>query len=156
MRTLFLFASIIVASGLLLTNMYVSIVDAVSWGSDIPNYIAVAREYYKVVNPGIFFRMFSPLNQVLGLIVLILFWKTTPAIRWSVAAALIFYVLADVLTFAFFYPRNDILFSSTALTEVDKLQKTWSEWTSMNWVRSLIGFLGLVCSCWGLNGYLRK
>lgn len=156
MRTLFLFASIIVASGLLLTNVYTSMVDAASWGSDIPNSIAAAREYYKVVNPGNFFRIFSPLNQVLGLIVLILFWKTTPAIRWSVAAALVLYVLADVLTFAFFYPRNDIMFSTAALTDVDTLRKAWSEWNSMNWVRSLVAFGGVVCSCWGLNAYLRQ
>lgn len=157
MRTLFLFASIIVASGLLLTNVYTSMVDAASWGSDIPNSIAAARDYFKVVNPGNFFRVFSPINQALGLLVLILFWKTTPTIRGALAAALVLYVLADVFTFAFFYPRNYILFSSAALTEVDKLQKAWSEWNSMNWVRSLIALLGIVCSCWGLHlSYLRK
>lgn len=156
MKTLFLFASIILASGLLITNVYTSMVDATSWGSDIPNSIAAARAYFKEVNPGTFFRIFSPLNQLLGLVVVILFWKTTPAIRWSVTAAFVLYVLADVMTFTFFYPRNDIMFSTAALTDVDTLRKVWSEWNSMNWVRSLVALLGVVCSCWGLNGYLMQ
>jgi hypothetical protein len=51
MKTIILFASISIASGLLLVNMYTSLIDARSWGSDIPNSIATAREYFKTVNP---------------------------------------------------------------------------------------------------------
>lgn len=157
MKALLLFASMLVASGLLFTNVYTSIVDATSWGSDIPNSIAAAREYFKVVNPGDFFRLFSPINQVLGLLVLILFWKSTPTIRLYVGIAFALYVLSDVMTFGFFYPRNDILFKDAALTEVDRLRKVWSEWNSMNWVRSAILLVGIVFSGLALHGwYLRK
>lgn len=146
-----------VASGLLFTNVYTSIVDATSWGSDIPNSIAAAREYFKVVNPGDFFRVFSPINQVLGLLALILFWKSTPTIRLYVGIAFVLYILSDVMTFAFFYPRNDILFKDAALTEVDRLRKVWSEWNSMNWVRSALLLVGIVFSGMALNGwYLKK
>src|SRR5882672_7784954 len=89
MKTIVLFASISIASGLLLVNMYTSLIDAKSWGSDIPNSIAAAREYYKTVNPGNFFRIFSPVNQALGLLVLVLFWKTSPSIRWFAAVAFV-------------------------------------------------------------------
>lgn len=157
MKALLLFASMLVASGLLFTNVYTSIVDATSWGSDIPNSIGTAREYFKVVNPGDFFRLFSPINQVLGLLVLILFWKSTPTIRLYVGIAFALYVLSDVMTFGFFYPRNDILFKDAALTEVDRLRKVWSEWNSMNWVRSAILLVGIIFSGLALNGwYLRK
>ena len=157
MKALLLFASMLVASGLLFTNFYTSIVDATSWGSDIPNSIGTAREYFKVVNPGNFFRLFSPVNQVLGLLVLILFWKSTPTIRLYLGIAFALYVLSDAFTFAFFYPRNEIMFETAALTEVDKLRKAWSEWNSMNWVRSALMLAGIVFSGLALNGwYLRK
>ena len=147
----------LVASGLLFTNVYTSIVDATSWGSDIPNSIGTAREYFKVVNPGNFFRLFSPVNQVLGLLVLILFWKSTPTIRLYLGIAFALYVLSDAFTFAFFYPRNEIMFETAALTEVDKLRKAWSEWNSMNWGRSALMLAGIVFSGMALNGwYLRK
>src|SRR5258706_15825487 len=81
MKNVVLFASIAIASGLLLTNIYTSIIDAKSWGSNIPQSIETARKYFNVINPGNFFRIFSPINQLLGLLVLILFWKSSPAIR---------------------------------------------------------------------------
>ena len=65
MRTIALFASISIASGLLFANVYTSLVDAKSWGSDIPGSIAAAREYFKTVSPANFFRIFSPLNQLI-------------------------------------------------------------------------------------------
>src|SRR3954470_12856062 len=104
MKTIFLFASISIAGGLLFVNLYTSLVDARSWGSDIPNSIATAREYYKTVNPGNFFRLFSPVNQLLGLLVLILFWRSSPSIRLCLGIAFVLYILGDALTFAYFYP----------------------------------------------------
>jgi hypothetical protein len=98
MKTIILFASISIACGLLFVNLYTSLVDVKSWGSDIPHSIAVTRAYFKTVNPGNFFRVFSPVNQVLGLVVLVLFWKTSPSIRLCLGAALVLYILADVFT----------------------------------------------------------
>lgn len=63
MKTTILFASISLASGLLLINVYNSLIDTKSWGSNIPGSIATAREYYKAVNPGNFYRLFSPLTR---------------------------------------------------------------------------------------------
>src|SRR5438067_284615 len=91
MKTIILFISIGVAGGLLFVNLYTSLVDAKSWGSDIPNSIATTREYFKTVSPANFFRLFSPINQVLGLLVLILFWKTSSSIRLCLGAAFALY-----------------------------------------------------------------
>ncbi len=143
MKNILLFGSIALASGLLFTNIYTSLIDAKSWGSDIPNSIATARMYFKTVNPGNFFRIFSPVNQILALVVVILFWKYSPSIRLTLGIAFGLYMIADALTFAFFYPRNDIMFRDAALTDVDLLKRVWSEWCTMNWVRSLVLFLGL-------------
>jgi len=151
MKTIILFASISIASGLLFVNIYTSLVDARSWGGDIPNSIATAREYFKTVSPGNFFRLFSPVNQVLGLLVLILFWKSAPSIRLYLGAAFVLYILGDVFTFAYFYPRNDIMFKTAQLADIDLLRKTVSEWSTMNWIRSLIILAGLLFSCISLH-----
>jgi hypothetical protein len=133
MKKIILFSSISLASGLLFTNLYTSLIDAKSWGSDIPNSIVTAREYFKTVNPGNFFRIFSPVNQALGIIVLVLFWKASRSIRLCLGTALVLYLFAEGLTFGYFFPRNDIMFRDAQLTDVDLLKKTWSEWTIMNW-----------------------
>lgn len=151
MKNSILLLSIIFASGLLFTNIYTSLVDAKSWGSDIPNSIGTARTYFKTVNAGNFFRMFSPVNQVLALLVLILFWKSTPSIRFYLGTALVLYVMADILTFAYFYPRNDIMFKTAQLTDVDLLTKTLSGWNVMNWVRSFILTAGIFLSSLSLH-----
>jgi hypothetical protein len=151
MKNLVLFTSITVAAGLLLINLYSSLIDSRSWESDIPNSIATAREYFKSVNPGNFFRIFSPVNQVLGLLVLVLFWKTSASIRLYLGIAFVLYVLGDAFTFAYFYPRNDIMFRTAQLTDIELLKKTCSEWRVMNWVRSLIVFGGLFFSFLSLH-----
>jgi hypothetical protein len=146
MKTIILFASISVASGLLLTNIYTSIIDAKSWGSNIPDSIAAARAYFATVNPGNFFRLFSPINQLLGILVLILFWKSVPSVRMYTGAALLMYLVAEAMTFGYFYPRNAILFNTASLTDIDLLKKTWSQWNSMNWVRSGVLLTGIIFS----------
>ena len=151
MKQIFLFASISVACGLLFANFYTSLIDARAWGSDIPNSISITRQYFKTVNPGNFFRVFSPINQALGIIVLILFWKTSRSIRLCLGAALALYLLAEGLTFQYFFPRNDIMFRSALLTDVDLLRKTSSEWTTMNWVRSGILLTGVFFSFLSLH-----
>jgi len=151
MKNIILFLSISIASGILFVNLYTSLIDAKSWGSDIPNSIAAAREYFKAVTPGDYFRIFSPLNQVVGLLALIVFWKSSPSIRLCLGIAFALYVLGDVLTFTYFYPRNDIMFKDAQLTDADLLRKVWSEWTFMNWVRSFMILIGLSLSWLSLH-----
>ena len=151
MKQLFLFASIAVASGLLFTNLYTSLIDARSWGANIPQSIQTAREYFKTVNPGNFFRIFSPASQVLALLSLILFWKVSVTIRIYLGLALMLYISVDVFTFAYFYPRNSILFEKGSLTDIDTLKNALSGWRSMNWLRSLMILAGLVFSFLSLH-----
>jgi uncharacterized membrane protein len=157
MKNLMLLISISLAAGLLFANVYTSLIDARSWGSDIPKSIGVAREYFKTVNPGNYFRLFSPINQVVALLVVILCWKLGPSVRWLLLSALLLYILTDVITFAFFYPRNEVLFSSASLSDVETLKKAWSEWSAVNWVRSFMLLVGLCCSFLALHRiYLQK
>lgn len=151
MKNIILFASISFAAGLMFVNFYNSLIDAKSWGSDIPNSIAAAREYFKTVNPGNFFRVYSPINQILALLALILFWKVAPGARIYLGAAFGMYFLSEMFTFAYFFPRNDIMWNTAKLTDVDTLQKAWSEWSTMNWLRTFMLLVGLVFSFLSLH-----
>jgi len=151
MKIVFLYVSIAVASGLLFVNLYTSLVDAKSWGSDIPNSIATTREYFKTVTPANYFRIFSPLNQVLALLVVILFWRSSPSVRLCLGGALAMYLLGDVLTFAYFYPRNDIMFRTAQLVDTTLLRDAWSSWSTMNWVRTSIVLAGVILSSLSLH-----
>ena len=153
MKTIILFASVCIASGLLIVNLYTSLIDAKSWGASIPDSIAVAREYFKIVNPGNFFRIFSPANQVLGLLALVLFWHSSSSIRLYLGIAFALYLLAEGLTFGYFYPRNAIMFKTAQLTDISLLRKAWSEWNTMNWLRSLILLTGLFFSFLSLHKF---
>ncbi len=151
MKNSLLFLSVVLGGGLLLATVYGSVVDSVAWGSDIPRSIEVAREYYKHTNPGVFFRIFAPATQLTALLVLGLFWKRAKQVRLYLGMASLLYILADVLTFSYFYPRNDLMFTLTPLTDVGTLRNTWTEWSNMNWVRISIVLAGVFFSCMALH-----
>ncbi len=146
MKIIVIYLSIVFASGVLFVNIYNSIVDATSWGANIPQSIQAARHYYQATNPGIFFRVFSPVNQALALLSLILFWKSSNSIRIFLIVAFLLYVLGDVFTFAYFYPRNDILFKSDITSNLQAIKTAWKQWATMNWLRSLVILVGLIFS----------
>ena len=151
MKLLLLFASTSLASGLLFANIYTSLIDAKSWGAGIPQSVETAREYFKTVNPKIFFRKIAPANLVAALLVLILFWKISVTVRIYSGMALALYVCVDVFTFAYFNPRNKMMFETTPLPDIDTLRNALTGWRTMNWLRSFIIFAGLVFSFLALH-----
>lgn len=151
MRKIILLASVSFASGILFVNIYSSLVNAVAVEADIPNSVAAAREFFKTVNPGDFFKIFSPLTQLLALLSLLVFWKKAPSARLLLGIALLCYVSADIFTFAYFHPRNDIMFMSEKMADTETLKRLASDWSSMNWLRSFIVFLGVVFSFLAIN-----
>ena len=50
-----------------------------------------------------------------------------------------------ILTFTYFYPRNDVMFLSQQLPDTETLKKAATEWGRMGWVRCLLSLAGLVC-----------
>jgi len=124
-----------VAAGLLFANIYTSIVDAPNWGRDVPASIVAAREYFSVKNPGNFFRVFSPLNQVLALLAVVVSWWAPKGTFSICLAALILAVSVDVFTFTYFYPRNEIMFVAP-IENVEAIRSALSGWQNMNWIRS--------------------
>lgn len=146
MKKVILFASAAFASGVLFANIFNSMVISDAAKSDIPNSIIAAREYFKAVNPGDFFKIFSPATQLLTFLSIILFWKTKKSVRVFLAIALLCYILGDIFAFTYFHPRSDIIYLSQPIPNTETLSKLSEEWSDMNWVRSLVLLVGVVSS----------
>ena len=138
MKRTVLILSAIVASGILFVNVYTSVVDAQNWGRDIPASLIDAREYFRAANPGTFFRVISPVNQLLTLLALVICWRAGKKVRIYCGIALLCAVASEALTFAYFYPRNAIMFTDPLDPNTEALKAMWSQWTTMNWCRSAI------------------
>jgi len=151
MKKIVLYASVAFSSGLFFTNIYNSIVNAANWESNIPQSITATKDFFVVANPGTFFKLIDPTNMLLIVLSLILFWKRSSSIRLFLGIALLCYVSSMILTFTYFYPRNEVMFLSEQLPGTETLKKAATEWRRMNWVRSLIWLAGLVCSFLALD-----
>jgi uncharacterized membrane protein len=151
MKKMVLYASVAFSSGLFFTNIYNSIVNAANWESNIPQSITATKDFFVVANPGTFFQLIDPTNMILIVLALILFWKKSSSIRLFLGIALLCYVSSMILTFTYFYPRNEVMFLSEQLPGTETLKKVASEWGRMNWVRSLIWLAGLICSFLALD-----
>jgi Domain of unknown function (DUF1772) len=153
MKKLILFLSIICASGLTMVSIYNSVVDAQSWGSDIPTSIQTARDYFAHVDPRRFYVVIGPVNLVLILLTLILFWKDSVSLRYYFAASLACYAAILILTLAYFIPRDLILFTWSIPDHLEEIRTASAQWSAMNWIRPLFGLAGVLFSFKGLDTY---
>jgi hypothetical protein len=151
MKKLVLYAAIALSSGLFFTNIYNSIVNAANWESNIPYSIKATKDFFTVANPGSFFKLIDLPNLLLIALALILYWKNSTSIRVFLGIALLCFISSLVLTFTYFYPRNEIMFLSVQLPDTETLKRVAAEWGSMNWVRSLIWLVGLICTFLALD-----
>jgi hypothetical protein len=153
MKKLISFLSIICGSGLTMVSIYNTVVDAKSWGSDIPASIQAARDYFQHVDPRRFYEVAGPVNLVLIVLTLILFWKDSVSLRYYFAASLACYAAMLILTLAYFVPRNLILFTSSIPDHLEQIRTASAQWSAMNWLRSFLGLAGVLFSFKGLDTY---
>jgi Domain of unknown function (DUF1772) len=153
MKKLILFLSIICASGLTLVSLYNTVVDAQSWASDIPVSIQTARDYFQHVDPRRFYAVVGPVNAILILLTIILFWKNGVSLRVYFAISLLMYMAIVALTVAYFVPRDLILFRWSIPDHLDQIKTAAAEWRHMNWLRPLLGLVGVFFSFKGLDTY---
>jgi hypothetical protein len=153
MKRIVLYLICMFSSGLFFTNIYNSVVNAANWESNVPHSIAATREFFTVANPGTFFKMVDPSNIILIVLALVLYWKEG-TIRMLLGIGLCCFLISMVLTFTYFYPRNEIMFLTKDLPSIEMLQKAANEWGRMNWIRSAIWFIGLVCCMMALDNVL--
>ena len=145
MKKIVLYISVAFSSGLFFTLVYNSIVNAANLEKNIPQSINSTRDIFVVANPGTFFQLIDPTNMLLVVLALILFWKGS-SIRLYLGIALLCYITSMILTFTYFYPRNDVMFLSQQLPDTETLKKAATEWGRMGWVRCLLSLAGLVCT----------
>ena len=150
MKKLILFTSVALASGILFTNIFNSIIISDAARSDIPNSVIAAREYFKTVNPGDFFKILSPATQVMTLLSVILFWRYKK-VRLFLGVALLCYISGDIFVFTYFHPRSDMIYLSQPIPDNETLERLSKEWNRMNWVRSFILLIGLIFSFLALD-----
>jgi uncharacterized membrane protein len=136
--------AIVVIGAVLGANVYNSVVDAPNWGASIPASLAAAKHYFVQSNPAMFFRVASPLAQFCGLAAVVVCWSRGGSVRWIAVLGLALVVLGDALTFAYFYPRNAILFGDT-VKDPALLTAAWREWSVMNHVRTAVVVAALAC-----------
>lgn len=156
MKKIILFSSIICASGLTLVSIYNNVIDAQSWASNIPASIQAGRDYFQHVDPRRFFTVFGPLNQILILLTIILFWKDGVSLRVCFATSFLMYTLIVILTFLYFVPRNLILFKSSIPDHIEQIRTAAAEWSHMNWLRTLLGLIGVLFSFKGLDAFYQS
>lgn len=136
-----------------MVSIYNTIIDAESWGSDIPASIQTARDYYQHVDPRRFYAIAGPVNLILILLTLILFWKDSVSRRLYFAASLVLYAAILILTLAYFVPRDLILFTWSIPDHLEQIRAASAQWSHMNWLRSLLGLGGVLLSFKGLDTY---
>jgi len=136
-----------------MVSIYNSVVDAQSWGSDIPASIQAARNYFQHVDPRRFYEVAGPVNLVLIVLTLILFWKDSVSLRVYFAASFACYAAILILTLAYFVPRNLVLFTSSISDHLEQIRTASAQWSAMNWIRSLLGLAGVLFSFKGLDTY---
>jgi Domain of unknown function (DUF1772) len=153
-KKLILFLSIISASGLVMITIYNLVVDANSWGFNIPSSIQTARDYYRMVDPRNFFQIMAPINQFLILLTLILYWKDSVSLRIYFSIAFLLYAIIAALTFIYFVPRDMIIFNSR-IENTARIKTALLQWKQMNWLRSFLGLAGVLCTCKGLDTFYK-
>src|SRR3954463_9019253 len=98
MKVAVAFLSIFMASGLTMVTVYNTLIDAKSWGSDIPASVQTARDYYARVDPRRFYLIIGPPTVLLGVVTTILFWTDPALLRLLFAASAACYIVIVLLT----------------------------------------------------------
>jgi len=139
-----------------MVSIYNTIVDAESWGSNIPTSIQTARDYFQYVDPRRFFTVAGPVNLILIVLTLILFWNDSVKIRVYFTTSLVLYAAIVILTLVYFVPRDLMLFTSSIPDHIQEIRAAAAQWSHMNWLRSLLGLVGVLFSFRGLDTYYKS
>jgi hypothetical protein len=122
---------------LLGATIYESVVMAPNYERDIPTSIDLARQFLKRTTPAHYFRLITPLTQLLLLAALVASWQIAAA-RWRLSAAFGIVVLIDVITFTFHYPRLAVMFKAPMAEDPARMRRAAREWALGNVVRAVL------------------
>src|SRR5918998_3626559 len=102
---------------------------------DAPRSLETTMEFMVVRGPGDFFPPLGFLSWLTGIGSLILGWRVKPARYW-ILGSLLLMVCQGLVSMAFFWPRNTIMFQEgTAVHSVAYLKQTAQEFQMGHWLR---------------------
>jgi uncharacterized membrane protein len=132
-------------ASLLGATIYEAVVMAPNYERDIPTSIDLARRFLRRTTPAHYFRILTPVTQVVLLAGVVASWRLAPA-RWGLATALGILVLTDVITFTFHYPRLAVLFKAPMPDDPERLRRAAREWSVGNYVRAALLAVALLAT----------
>jgi hypothetical protein len=141
---------------LLGATVYESVVMAPNYERDIPDSINTARAFLTRTTPARFFRVISPVTEVLLALSALVGWSTRTT-RMSAGGALLVLILLDVITFTFHYPRLAIMFKSVQPIDADRVRRAARQWAQGNIVRAVLlagAFLAVLHALMWTRGWM--
>jgi hypothetical protein len=107
-----------------------------------PESFAVALQFMAVRAPHDFFPPLGLLSWVTGLASLVLGWRVHSARYW-ILGSLLMIVAEGLVSMAFFWPRNTIMFvEGTAVHSAEFLRQTAQEFQNLHWLRLAFNAVG--------------
>ena len=122
---------------------------------DVPRSLETAMAFATVKGPGDFFPPLGFISWIIGIGSLILAWRVKPARYW-ILGSLIVMVCEGLISMAFFWPRNTIMFTEgTAVHSVAFLKQTAREFEVGHWIRFALGAAAAATSFMGFLKFYR-
>jgi hypothetical protein len=143
-RDLLLQLALLCLALLLGATAYESVVMAPNYERDIPESLDIARQFMRRVTPANYFRVLAPLTLVILLAGIAVSWQLE-VVRWWMVGGFVAVATGDVITFAFHYPRLNIMFKAPLTDDADRLRKAAGEWAAGNFVRLALLAIAFLC-----------
>lgn len=119
---------------------------------DVPRSFDIATKFMAVAGPSNFFRPIGAFTIPLGIISLLLSWRTKPARLWLLGSLIVIIIGEFLFSAFFFWPRNTIMFvEGPALHSAATLKQVAWEFQTGHWFRlalsacsATLAFIGLL------------
>ncbi len=102
-----------------------------------PDGLEHGRLFMTSATPASLFRILAPATQLLLLLSIAANWAS-PDCRWPLIGALLALLLSDVITFAYHYPRNRLLFTAPLTVAPEQLSVAARQWAAANLIRVVL------------------
>ena len=124
---------------------------------DIPRSFQIGMQFMELRGPHDFFPAVGMMSMFLGAIALLLSWRIQSVRYWLLGSLLIIFMGEFLLSAAFFWPRNTIMFvEGTTIHSVAFLKQTAQEFQTGHWVRLVLSAITVGLACKALLTFYRR
>jgi hypothetical protein len=112
-----------------------------NWFSNVPYSLQATQDFYRVLHPGHFFQTFGPLSVLSAILFIIIGWRIA-GVRNLVLVSLGLFIVIELLTFLYIYPRLSVLFDPSVMSQpLDAVKFAAGQFTIADRVRTLLMFV---------------